>query len=339
MDILDILKKMRWASSPSETLQEALIEALNKVTSLDWCLVSKEGKDHSSSELVPLLLADLENLTQALKHNTSVKRLDLRGHQVGDIGMHILAKMLRENTTLTSLFIEGNQITDNGLFHLLNELHFNKTLLNLDPEQESTMRPHGDLSQRFWSDYDRISHINNQIRDVRSNRMCTKWSWHLGNQLSIKRMDWRIELLLFNRLQDAKLQLEKSRKMNDSIHRLSETLTYEQIKTETISGALLGAAVAGTGTFLGIVGGPTVLPIVFSLGILRGGIAALKSTTTSFPKATRIIHTQIESQEKSQAHESLSFEKEALEDEPIFIKKPEDSQPSIMPSGRLFYRR
>ncbi|KAL9976673.1 hypothetical protein ACROYT_G013999 [Oculina patagonica] len=75
------------------------------------------------------------NLTldiEALKINTTLTRLDLRGKQIDDNGARSLAEVLKVNTTLTSLGVSENSIGPRGAKSIFEALVHNATLTNLN---------------------------------------------------------------------------------------------------------------------------------------------------------------------------------------------------------------
>ncbi|XP_004346350.2 hypothetical protein CAOG_05677 [Capsaspora owczarzaki ATCC 30864] len=67
-------------------------------------------------------------IAEALKVNTRLTELGLRGNQIGDIGARAFAEALKVNKTLTTLNLRGNQIGDIGARAFAEALKVNTTL-------------------------------------------------------------------------------------------------------------------------------------------------------------------------------------------------------------------
>lgn len=73
-------------------------------------------------------------IAQALKTNTSIKYLDLRGNSIRSDGAIALGQMLKVNSTLECLYLEWNciGIWDTGIKSIAEALTMNESLTLLD---------------------------------------------------------------------------------------------------------------------------------------------------------------------------------------------------------------
>ena len=78
-----------------------------------------------------LLPENVALLSNALKHNTSLRRADLRSCGIDDEGAKHLSLALAENATLVELWLEDNEISDEGLGHISLALKKNTALKTL----------------------------------------------------------------------------------------------------------------------------------------------------------------------------------------------------------------
>ena len=76
------------------------------------------------------------SLSDALRGNTVVARVDLRDNHVSDEGCQALASMLEANKTVRTLMLDGNRaMTDTGVQALLMALELNKTLQSVSVDR------------------------------------------------------------------------------------------------------------------------------------------------------------------------------------------------------------
>ncbi|KFH68943.1 hypothetical protein, variant [Podila verticillata NRRL 6337] len=80
---------------------------------------------------------EFARLAEALKNNSTLTTLDLRGNSIGDNGAQALSETLKTNSTLTTLDLRGNSIGDNGAQALSKTLKTNSTLTILDLQENS----------------------------------------------------------------------------------------------------------------------------------------------------------------------------------------------------------
>ncbi|KAG0077399.1 hypothetical protein BGZ93_003712, partial [Podila epicladia] len=71
-------------------------------------------------------------LSEALKANSSLATLDLRDNEIGSNGAQALSEALKANSTMTTLKLGNNEIGDNGALALSEALKTNSTLTTLD---------------------------------------------------------------------------------------------------------------------------------------------------------------------------------------------------------------
>ena len=71
-------------------------------------------------------------MAQAIGSNTALKKLDLSGNDVGDVGAISLAQALHSNSSLDFLDLSLNCIGDSGAKSFAEALHHNSTITHLD---------------------------------------------------------------------------------------------------------------------------------------------------------------------------------------------------------------
>jgi hypothetical protein len=74
-------------------------------------------------------LLGYEYLADMLKENSTIKRIDLCGNNVGPDGAKHIASALKENTTLNSLALTNTQLGDEGVKYICDALKVNTGLI------------------------------------------------------------------------------------------------------------------------------------------------------------------------------------------------------------------
>jgi Ran GTPase-activating protein (RanGAP) involved in mRNA processing and transport len=102
-------------------------------------------------------------LAEALKNNTSLKKLNLGYNSIGDTGVeYVVEALLKSNNTLTKLHLQSNSITEKGAGHLAKMLTINRSIRRLGLDYNSI----GDrgvqlLSLALSSNSIEVDHISN----------------------------------------------------------------------------------------------------------------------------------------------------------------------------------
>ena len=77
-------------------------------------------------------------LAEALKNNTSLKKLNLGYNRIGDKGVeYIVEALLQSNKTLAKLHLQSNYITEKGAEHLAEMLRMNRSIRHLGLDYNS----------------------------------------------------------------------------------------------------------------------------------------------------------------------------------------------------------
>jgi len=106
--------------SQDEGLKDAVIRTLNEFKYLSHLQCFKLGDQGA------------HQLTEVLKTNESIRRLNLENNTIGDLGVSDLASVLTVNKTLLHISLGGNNIGDTAAEALAEALKFNQTLKELN---------------------------------------------------------------------------------------------------------------------------------------------------------------------------------------------------------------
>ena len=103
-------------------------------------------------------------IADALKSNTSLTTIDLRGNNIGDEGAKAIAEALKGNTSLTSINLSNNNIGDEGAKAIADALKFNTSLTTIDLDNNNL----GDEGKKA------VAEINNYIERNKAIDNCLK---------------------------------------------------------------------------------------------------------------------------------------------------------------------
>lgn len=127
-DIIDFKKRLNKAIDEQAQAHEGYLDL-----SLETLIAETS---YSNAPMNRFLPEDIEYLLKALKKNTSVKRLDLRGHNIGDKGATLLLNLLKVNLRIRTLYIKDNNIGADNISALHKTLEENR-IKRLSQVQES----------------------------------------------------------------------------------------------------------------------------------------------------------------------------------------------------------
>lgn len=106
-------------------------EAINELTDTLSSFVFSHPKLHTlifNAKQTKGIGASMRNFVSKITDSTTLKVLDISGHNFGDKGAFGVSDFLRENEGLTSLNMDRNGVTSSGYLALVRTIPFNNTL-------------------------------------------------------------------------------------------------------------------------------------------------------------------------------------------------------------------